>query len=72
MALTREQEKAIFSKKTKNNKLIKITKSDIGIFKITGDDSPQTTQSRDRAFEIANAKVDSQNKRFERLKQMKQ
>jgi len=68
---SREELKAIFSEKTKNNKLIKITKSDIGIFKITGDDSPQSTQSRDRAFEIANAKVDSQNKRFERLKKSK-
>ena len=72
MALTRQQQKAIFSKLTKNGKHITITKNDIGIFKITGDGSPQHTQSRDRAFEIANAKVKVQNNRFERLKKMKE
>ncbi len=72
MAKTKSQLKAIFSKLTKNGKHITITKNDIDIFKITGDGSPQHTQSRDRAFEIANAKVRVQNKRFERLKEMKQ
>jgi len=71
MALTRQQQKAIFSKLTKNGKHITITKNDIDIFKITGDGSTQHTQSRDRAFEIANAKVKVQNNRFERLKKMK-
>jgi len=71
MPKSKSQLKAIFSKLTKNGKHITITKNDIDIFKITGDGSPQHTQSRDRAFEIANAKVRVQNKRFERLKEMK-
>lgn len=76
MAVTREQLKAIFSKKTKNGMTIKILKGNNidfheDFFKVVGDDSPQFTQSKDRAFEIANAKVRSQNKRFERLKEMK-
>jgi len=80
MARTREQEKAIFSKRTKSGKLITITKGrdffqSKDFFKISGAEilgsDSQFTQSRDRAFEIANAKVESENKRFETLKKMK-
>ena len=76
MAKTKLQLNAIFSKKTKNGMTIKILKGNNidfheDFFKVVGDDSPQFTQSKDRAFEIANAKVRSQNKRFERLKEMK-
>ncbi len=76
MAKTKSQLKAIFSKKTKNGLTIKILKGDNiqfheDFFKVVGDDSPQFTQSKDRALEIANAKVRVQNKRFQRLKEMK-
>lgn len=77
MALTRQQQKAIFSKRTKSGKLITVTKGkdffqDKVVFKITGADFAGTdtrfTQNRARALEIANAKVRSENKKFERLK----
>lgn len=73
MAKPRNQLKAIFSKRTKFGNTIKIVKGDNiqfheDFFKVVGDGSPQLTQSKDRALEIANAKVRSQNKRFERLK----
>ncbi len=80
MVLSRKQQKAIFSKKTKSGKTITITKGrdffqSKDVFKITGADfagtDTQFTQSKSRAFEIANAKVESENKRFERLKKMK-
>jgi len=76
MAKTKKELRAIFSKKTKSGLTIKILKGDNiqfheDFFKVVGDDSPQFTQSKERAFEIANAKVRVQNKRFERLKEMK-
>ncbi len=80
MALSRKQEKAIFAKKTKSGKTITITEGrdffqDKDIYKVSGAEilgsDAQFTQSKARAFEIANAKVESENKRFEKLKKMK-
>lgn len=80
MAKSKKELRAIFSKKTKSGKLITITKGNDffqnkEIFKVSGAEilgsDAQFTQSKDRAFEIANAKVESENKRFERLKEMK-
>ena len=77
MALTRQQQKAIFSKKTKSGKLIKITEGrdffqGKDIYKVSGADFAGTdskfTDTKARAFEIANAKVKSENEKFERLK----
>jgi len=80
MALSRQQQKAIFSKRTKSGKTIKITEGrdffqGIDNYKISGADFAGTdskfTDSKARAFEIANAKVKSENEKFERQKKMK-
>ena len=80
MALTRQQQKAVFSKRTKSGKLITITEGrdffqGKDIYKISGADFAGTdskfTNTKARAFEIANAKVRSENKKFERLKMKK-
>ena len=77
MALSRKQQKAIFSKRTRSGKHITITEGrdffqNKDIYKVTGADfagtDTQFTQSKAKAFEIANAKVKSENKRFERQK----
>lgn len=77
MPLTDKQRKAVFSKRTKSGKFITVTKGkdffqDKVVFKITGADFAGTdskfTNSKSRAFEIANAKVKSENKKFEALK----
>ena len=79
MALTRKQEKAVFSKRTKSGKTIIITEGrdffqGKDIYKISGavilGSDAQFTQNKKRAFAIANAKVKSENKRFERLEKM--
>ncbi len=80
MALTRQQQKAIFSKRTKSGKTITITKGRDFFqrkdsFRISGADFAGTdskfTDTKARAFEIANAKVRSENEKFERQKKMK-
>ena len=80
MALTRQQQKAIFSKRTKSGKTITITKGkdffqDKVVFKISGADFAGTdskfTDTKARAFEIASTKVRSENEKFERQKKMK-
>ena len=77
MVLTRQQQKAVFSKRTKSGKIIKITEGrdffqGKDTYKISGADFAGTdskfTNTKARAFEIANAKVKSENKKFERLK----
>ena len=81
MAISRKQEKAIFSKKTKGGNLIIITEGrdffqGKDVYKISGTDFAGTdskfTQNKKRAFEIANAKVNSENKRFDRLEKVKE
>lgn len=80
MTLTRQQQKAVFSKRTKSGKLITVTKGrdffqGKDSFKISGADFAGTdskfTDTKARAFEIANAKVKSENEKFERQKKMK-
>lgn len=80
MALTRQQQKAVFSKRTKSGKLITITEGrdffqGKDVYKISGADFAGTdskfTNTKARAFEIANAKVRSENKKFEKQKKMK-
>ncbi len=77
MALTRKQQKAIFSKRTKSGKLITITEGrdffqGKDSFRISGADFAGTdskfTDTKARAFEIANTKVKSENEKFEKLK----
>lgn len=79
MVLTRQQQKAIFSKRTKSGKTITITEGrdffqGKDIYKVSGTDFAGTdakfTDTKARAFEIANAKVRSENEKFERQKKM--
>ncbi len=79
MAKSRKQEKAIFSKRTKGGNLITVTEGrdffqGKDVYKISGTDFAGTdskfTQTKKRAFEIANAKLKSENKRFEKLKKL--
>ena len=81
MALSRQQQKAVFSKKTKSGKTIIITEGrdffqGKDIYKISGAEilgsDAQFTQNKKRAFQIAKAKVKSENKRFDRLEKMKE
>jgi len=80
MALSRQQQKAVFSKRTKSGKLITITEGrdffqNKDTYKITGADFAGTdtkfTDTKAKAFEIANAKVRSENEKFEKQKKMK-
>jgi len=81
LAISRKQEKAIFSKRTKGGNLITVSEGrdffqGKDVFKISGTDFAGTdskfTQNKKRAFEIANAKVKSENKRFDSLKKIKE
>ena len=81
MALSRQQQKAIFSKRTKSGKTIIITEGKDflqgkDIYKISGAEilgsDAQFTESKKRAFAIAKTKVKSENKRFDRLEKIKE